>query len=97
LCAVFAFGLTPVQTLHDVVAKHKDQPCQASHGKTHQVTKAGFNCKCIDLVAESNFLPGIALTIDAAREEIFSYTAHIISFPSLTRPLFNLRGPPLTV
>ena len=96
LCAVFAFGLTPVKTLHDFVANHKDQSGQATHGKTDQVSKAGFNCKCIDLVAESNFLPGITLIIDAAREEIFSYVAHIVSFPSLPRPLFNLRGPPLT-
>lgn len=55
MLAVFAFSITPKIILHNVVANHKDTPLASNTEKNAQVTKAGFNCNCDNLVVESPF------------------------------------------
>src|ERR1019366_3537341 len=87
LLFVFTLGITPKKTLHDWFANHKDSTSSIPPGKTQHLTKAGFNCNCDDLVAESHFVAFSSLIV--------------VNFPSLhsfvSLSLFhnNLRGPPL--
>ena len=96
LLIVFACGITPKKTLHDLVASHKDtvRTMDGSHGD--QLSIAGLNCKCDNLVAESVFISAAAVSIKillpvhvAACEQygVFSPT----SFHWFT----ELRGPPV--
>lgn len=55
---LFAYGITPKITLHNLVASHRD-----GRGKTSlpdpnstQLSKAGFNCQCDNLIIESPFV-----------------------------------------
>jgi hypothetical protein len=95
LLFVFALGITPKKTLHDWFAKHKDTTSLVSNSSSTQITKAGFNCNCEDLVAESNFITSgsfIVINIPPVNSFISFYTPSFVS-----RSLFqnNLRGPPL--
>ena len=56
LLFVFTLGITPRKTLHDWFANHKDSTAKIPSGKTTQFSKAGYNCQCDDLVAESHFV-----------------------------------------
>lgn len=55
---LFAFGITPKLTLHNLVATHKDVKAKnvhVAHSDT-QIAKSGFNCQCDNLVIESPFV-----------------------------------------
>jgi hypothetical protein len=95
LLLVFTLGITPKKTLHNWFANHEDSTSKIPEGKTQQLTKAGFNCNCENLVAESHFIaPSIPLLVN-----IFSaYSFFSVQEPSfISQSLFhnNLRGPPL--
>jgi hypothetical protein len=62
LLAVFAFGITPKRTLHNLVADHRDGKAVASKASCDDtvLSRAAFNCQCDNLVVESPFVPGIA-------------------------------------
>ena len=55
---LFAFGITPKLALHNLVAKHKDGRAKSSLPDpfSTQISKAGFNCPCDNLVTESPFV-----------------------------------------
>ena len=95
LLVVFVLGITPKKTLHTWFANHTDTTSKIPDGKTQQLTKAGFNCNCDNLVAESHFI-AFSNPIVISNPILHSFISiNVTSFVSL--PLFhgNLRGPPL--
>lgn len=97
LLLVFTLGITPKKTLHTWFANHKDSTSSIPNGKTQQLTKAGFNCNCDDLVAESHFITFINvinLHISVDHPLVSSTETSFLS-----RSLFHidLRGPPFRI
>ena len=92
---VFALAITPKKTLHGLLTNHRDSTAKSSAGKTQQIGKSGFNCKCDNLVAESNFIEGKGFTITTPSALHSGFTLYYSSFLSLPHLLFNLRGPPV--
>jgi hypothetical protein len=95
LLFAFTLGITPKKTFHDWFANHKDNTSTAPLSKTQQLTKAGFNCNCENLVAESHFVTFSSLIV-VNFPSVNSFVS--FSIPSLVSlPLFQntLRGPPL--
>ena len=95
LLFAFTLGITPKKTLHDWFANHKDSTSSIPPGKTQQLTKAGFNCNCDDLVAESHFVAFSSLIV-VNFPSLHSFVSFSIP-PFVSLSLFhnNLRGPPL--
>ncbi len=95
LFVVFLLGITPKKTLHTWFANHTDSTSKIPDGKTQQLTKAGFNCKCDDLVAESHFV-AFSNPIVISNPAFYSFIS-CNTTPSVSLSLFhnNLRGPPL--
>lgn len=56
LLALFSFSITPRQLLHDVLADHTDLSQRAVAGNFTAVSKWGFSCDRLNLVAESPFV-----------------------------------------
>jgi len=95
LLVLFAFSITPKKSLHDVLTNHKDQTHKAAAAGTHELSKAGFNCKCDNLVAESPFTPHqqtVELFIPQYFSTATSSLAHHYYFSSFF--FFEHRGPP---
>jgi hypothetical protein len=97
LLVLFAFGISPKITLHNLVANHKDGRTKSvlSDPYSTQLSKASFNCQCDNLVSESPFveetsapaaLPLLVFDVykDGFIEEV--YSSNCFSF--------SLRGPP---
>lgn len=95
LLFVFTLGITPKKTLHDWFANHKDSTSPAPLNKTQQLTKAGFNCNCENLVAESHFVTFSSLIV-VNFPVLYSFVSFSIP-PLISLSLFHnkLRGPPL--
>jgi hypothetical protein len=95
LLFVFTIGITPKKTLHNWFANHTDSSSEIPVGNNQQLTKAGYNCICDDLVAESHFI--IFYSPVAGNKPLFN-SFFCFCNPSFGSPsLFhiNLRGPPL--
>jgi hypothetical protein len=95
LLFVFILGITPKKTLHNWFANHSDSTSSVLPGNTQQLAKAGFNCDCENLVAESHFITFSSLNV-VNFPSVHSFVS--FSIPSLiSLSLFhnNLRGPPL--
>jgi len=98
MLAVFAFSVTPKILLHNLVADHKDTPIKSNHSNQEQISKAGFNCNCDNLVVESPFVNDftpVDLSIEKqfAKQKIFFKN----NFFSLQHFYFELRGPPVNM
>lgn len=96
LLSVFALSITPKRALHNFAANHTDNSKKPGDGKTTQLSKAGFNCRCDDLVAETNFIPGAILIIAAPVALHRAVASFYSSFLSFSHIWFNLRGPPVS-
>jgi len=99
LLAVFAFGITPKRTLHNLVADHRDGKAVASKASCDDtvLSRAAFNCQCDNLVVESPFIPGIAPVTLRLPVHTVSYQAMVIQDAcSVTLFHSDLRGPPHT-
>jgi hypothetical protein len=95
LLFVFILGITPKKTLHNWFANHKDSTYPIPAGETQQISTAGFNCVCDDLVAESHFITfGAVVVVNTPPVNRF-LSFFIPSFVSLSFFHNNLRGPPL--
>ena len=95
LLFVFTLGITPRKTLHDWFANHKDSTTSIPESKTPQLTKAGFNCNCENLVAESHFVTFSSVPVfNFSFIHLFAF-CHTPSLVSLSLFHNNLRGPPL--
>ena len=97
LLFVFTLGITPRITLHNWFANHKDSTAKIPSGKTTQFSKAGFNCKCDDLVAESHFATFSSVLVVNSHSVNSSFPLHIPSLVSLSLFHNNLRGPPYKI
>jgi hypothetical protein len=95
LLALFSFSITPRQLLHDVLADHTDLSQKIFAGKFTAVSKCGFSCDRLNLVAESPFVEA-EKTVETAPPQlltIFILPAEYKAVPkSITLPA--LRGPP---
>lgn len=97
LLFVFTLGITPRKTLHDWFANHKDSTCKTSTGKTTQFSKAGYNCRCDDLVAESHFVTFINVLVVNFHSVNSFFSLDIPALISLSLFHNNLRGPPCKI
>ena len=95
MLVMFSFSITPKQLLHDVLADHVDY---SNHKHKHHadcVTKTGFSCDRLNLVAESPFIPAEKV-IEAVVEKphnVFIVLSENKAFAK-TIVLPTLRGPP---
>jgi len=95
----FLLSITPRQTLHSLVANHKDQSAKKNTDKDKlQFNEVGFNCDCNSIVATSpftgsTFKPAVAKLIHFSSYEISSFT----SLASADHFYFKLRGPPVMI
>lgn len=94
---LFAYGITPKITLHNLVASHRD-----GRGKTllpdansTQLSKAGFNCQCDNLIIESPFVAATEplVVMPQASYPVFC-DAWVADVYSSTVFHYSLRGPP---
>jgi hypothetical protein len=97
--ALFAFGITPKITLHNLVANHKDGRIKSSSladpGST-QLAKASFNCQCDNLVSESPFV----VKTNSSYQEMQCFFAvykrvYVEKVYSTQQFCSTLRGPPV--
>jgi hypothetical protein len=99
LLVVFAFGITPKRTLHNLIADHRDGKAVASKASCDDtvLSRAAFNCQCDNLVVQSPFIPGIAPVTLRLPVHTVCYQAMIIQ-DACSAALFHsdLRGPPHT-
>ena len=97
LLVLFAFGMTPKITLHDLVATHTDSRIKKKNTDptSSQIAKSTFNCQCDNLVSESPF-ETIPLAVTHAAELIYStfQANNGAATYSTTLFLFGFRGPP---
>ncbi|MES2004563.1 MAG: hypothetical protein V4450_08580 [Bacteroidota bacterium] len=95
---LFAFGITPRLTLHNLVATHKDSrgKITATDHSTEQLSKAGFNCQCDNLVSESPFVtvvsPSSVTSQTAFADHKKAFVEEIHAAPQFCS---TLRGPPV--
>lgn len=94
---LFAYGITPKITLHNLVASHRDGRTKSTLTDTHatQLSKAGFNCQCDNLIIESPFvaeaeplvvIPQVYYPVFCGEFVADVYTSTVLSY--------SLRGPP---
>lgn len=93
---VFALSITPKITLHKWFANHIDSTFKIPNGNTTQISKAGFNCKCDDLVAESHFMASPGLIIINIGTYFPLYSFYIPTYYSVSLFYNYLRGPPVS-
>ena len=94
---VFAVSITPTIAFHNWFASHSDsQGTKQSHINGLKYSKAGFNCKCDNTVAESPFTPPANFAL-AAMFRPFSIQQKITgpSIYPVHQFSFTLRGPPV--
>jgi hypothetical protein len=98
LLVVFAFGISPKRSWHNLVANHKDgKPGAVAHN--HQgsgVSKAAFNCQCDNLISESPFVATTVLpqTSSLTHHEPFFAGKPVVPYTA-AHFSFSLRGPPV--
>ncbi|HEY5406896.1 MAG TPA: hypothetical protein VIJ92_07410, partial [Ginsengibacter sp.] len=97
LLFVFTLGITPRKTLHDWFANHKDSTSSIPASNTEKLSKAGFNCKCDDLVAESHFVTFSSFIVVNFQSFNSFFSFNIPSLVSLSLFHNNLRGPPFKI
>ena len=92
---IFTLAITPKITLHGWFANHVDTT--AGHTSTDKslISKAGFNCKCDDLVAEGHFISGSnPVLIDVS--VVYSFASYTLPEYPCSQVLNHLlRGPPV--
>ena len=98
LLFLFAFSVTPIKVVHDIVAKHHDSKAASSVTGAYkpQISRPGFNCLLDNLVVESPFTnPGILFQERFLAEYSIALIPLDYSFISSDHPVFGLRGPPM--
>jgi len=98
LLVIFAFGITPKRTLHNLVATHKDGSSSAATVNNHDTTlgNATFNCQCDNLISESPFVAQAHAFYISLNIAFPAYCSDIIAIHySSDHFSFGLRGPPI--
>jgi hypothetical protein len=95
MLVLFAFSITPKKALHDVLTNHRDRHYQQNASGDDQLTRAGFNCKCDNLVAESPFT-GHDNRFELTVPRFFPDQKDAVLYNYYSTPhfFFELRGPP---
>ncbi|HVZ95942.1 MAG TPA: hypothetical protein VG847_03645 [Chitinophagaceae bacterium] len=93
--AVFVLAITPKITLHNWFANHTDKTADRPASDKTQLSKAGFNCKVDDLVAEGHFIAGSHIEIINLPVAYFFPSYNLPGFTSGKVFQSKLRGPPL--
>ena len=96
LLILFAFSITPRQTLHDWLANHVDREHpHCSYGDVTHYGVYGFHCDTDNLVAESPFTHQVVL-FEFRQPAVFAarpgFAPH--HYYAATHFFFSLRGPP---
>jgi hypothetical protein len=95
LLVLFTFSITPRQLLHDVISDHTDLSVSTPGSKHAVVSKTGFNCDCLNLVAESPFTADEEVAENTAQHfctDLIVHSAYKAFSKVITLPA--LRGPP---
>ena len=95
LLIVFVLGITPRITLHNWFAHHKDSSYQLPANNRQQLSTAGFNCNCENLVAESQFAAFSTTILFDVCIDHYRYFQRISSVATISLDHQHLRGPPL--
>ncbi len=98
LLVLFAFGITPKRTLHNLVADHRDgKVAVIFHDHTGtELSKAAFNCQCENLISESPFVTETYAFTKASPVYFTTYAYGAIDRPATTAIFSSgLRGPPV--
>jgi hypothetical protein len=94
---LFAFGITPKITLHNLVANHKDGRAKGSIPitSTTQFSTASFNCQCDNLISESPFVPLAQSCYVTVETSFAAYKrVYVEAVYSTQQFCSSLRGPP---
>jgi len=97
LLLVFVLGVTPKRFLHDLFAKHIDITSKKRSDIPFQLSKSGYNCDCDNLVAESTFVSNQQIFAFPLFTSFSAYIFGEISFCSISKIYYPLRGPPVNV
>lgn len=93
LLSLFTLSITPRQLLHDALAHHTDQAIEFSGNAF--ISKPGFNCDRLNLVAESPFTEADTFTETVPLQpgtDFIVISNHKAAPKAITLP--GLRGPP---
>ncbi|MBI2283487.1 MAG: hypothetical protein HYU71_07255 [Bacteroidetes bacterium] len=95
---LFAYGITPKLTLHNLVATHQDgrTRCALPDPFSTQLGTASFNCQCDNLIIESPFVATITALVVVPPVPVYpvfadAFAADVFSSDVLG---YSLRGPP---
>jgi hypothetical protein len=95
LLLVFALGITPKLTLHNLIATHKDGSSAVKKNGQTAVGKYAFNCQCENQVIESPFMANLDCFV-LSNTQFFTSFENDFTENYLAQHLFGftLRGPP---
>lgn len=95
---LFAYGITPKITWHNLVATHKDgrTKCALPDPFSTQLSKASFNCQCDNLIIESPFVAEIMPLVVTPPVPVYPVFADAFAADVFSSALLghSLRGPP---
>ena len=94
LLIIFSLAITPRIALHNWFAHHKDSNGHLPADNRQQLSTAGFNCNCENLVAESHFATFSITLLFGVRLVHYSYFQRITPSATVSLDLQHLRGPP---
>jgi len=94
---VFLLGMTPKRFLHDLFAKHTDVSLSKSGEVPYRLNKAGFNCDCETLVAESVYVSHENLFFFPLLTTFSPYIFKDVVRSPFHHPYNLLRGPPVNI
>jgi hypothetical protein len=97
LLVIFAIGITPKRTLHNIVANHTDGKAGTINLQLpgEQLSTSSFNCQCDNLIVESPFVAETYQYNIPFHYTFAAFTAKQVSgHYSSDRFSFCLRGPP---
>jgi len=97
LLIVFALSITPKRFLHNLFAKHIDITSKKRNDIPFQLSKSGYNCDCDNLVAESTFVSDQHIFSFPLFTSFSAYIFKEISFCSISKIYYPLRGPPVNI
>ena len=90
---LFTLSITPRQLLHDAIAHHTDKSVEATGNAF--ITKQGYSCDRLNLVAESPFTETNTFTENIPLQpctDFIVFSNHKFAPKAITLP--GLRGPP---
>jgi hypothetical protein len=94
---LFAYGVTPKITLHNLVANHKDGRTKkpVSSPAATQFSTASFNCQCDNLISESPFVTAVQSSYITVETSFAAYKrVYVETVYSTQQFCSSLRGPP---